>query len=159
MKIKMMLPLTAAGLFAASAASAQVAASFDNLVDQVLSETSSDFISASVNLAGIDGSIDITGGAAAQAGDTASNSTTTTTSNIDGTVSNAIDNSTLLETSGGGSATSDAANAINNTVSTATASTTSTITTASSSATGAVTQSFGDVSSVAAGAINDSTST
>jgi hypothetical protein len=159
MKIKMILPLTAAGLFAASAASAQVAASFDNLVDQVLGATDTDFISASVNLAAINGSIDITAGSDNTPGDTASDSSTSSTSSIDETVSNAIDNSTLLETSDATGSTSDAVNAIDNSVTNAITNTTDSTTEASSEAFAAVTQNFGDVSSVAAGAINDSTAT
>jgi len=159
MKIKMMLPLTMAGLFAASAASAQVAASFDNLVDQVLGATDTDFISASVNLSDINGSIDITGGSDNAPGDTASDTSNSSTSNIDNTVSNAIDNSTLNEISDATGSSSDAVNAIDNTVTTATTATTDSTTEATSAAFASVTQNFGEVSSVAAGAINDSTGT
>ena len=61
-----------------TAASAQVAASFDGLVEDVLSEANAAFFSSAINVADIDASVDITAGVEAVAGSISGSFTTST---------------------------------------------------------------------------------
>lgn len=70
-----------------TAASAQVAASFDGLVDGVLAETNAAFFSSAVNVSDIDASVSITAGlgtVAGSASESVTESTDNATSDIDG---------------------------------------------------------------------------
>lgn len=131
-KTKFLAATAMAAVFAIPA-SAQVADSFDNLVDTVLDETNASFFSGAVNTAVVDGSVNITAGVEAAAGTTDLIVSTATTNIQDDSISSDeggfADVSTEIEES----------------------------TVAFASTTNEITQEFGDVSSVAAGAISDST--
>jgi hypothetical protein len=147
MKIKMILPLTMAGMFAATTVSAQtVIDSFDNMVDQILGtvdgvNTDAAFLSSAVNIEEVTGSIDISSSA----------SNTPGSSIVEGeSLEITIDNlsATSLEPGGIlglGINSIDGSGSFTDT----TGGTTDTF--------AAVTQSFGDLTTVAAGAINDGT--
>jgi len=57
---KLLLSTAAIGIIAASGASAQVLASFDNIVDEIMQESDVNFIGAALNDADINGNINIT---------------------------------------------------------------------------------------------------
>ena len=60
MKLKVLFPLVAAGIMASSTGSAQIADSFDNLVDQVLTfPNAANFFVGAVNVGDVDAAVDI----------------------------------------------------------------------------------------------------
>lgn len=131
-KTKFLAATAMAALFAIPA-SAQVANSFDDLVETVLGGTNAAFFSGAVNTAAIDGSVNITAGVDAVAG-TTNASISSLTSTINETSEAAADGAnTELDVS---------VDALNAEIATTT---------------NEITQNFGAVSSVAAGAISDST--
>lgn len=139
--------ITAAILAAtlASPSVAQVAASFDGLVDDVLEGTNAAFFSAAINTAAIDGSVNIVAGSVVPAGELVIQQANTVSENAVGSFSlNTSVSDSLLSTStiaDGSFDFSDVNETVDRTMVTVEA----------------VNQNFGDVSTVAAGAISDST--
>jgi hypothetical protein len=165
MKLKALFPIVAAGVMASSAASAQVSVSFDNIVDQVLTDDNGgNLFSGAVNLAGVDASVDISVNVSAL------NSTSSSSSGGEGSFSETIDLTDTLtdvsasSSSGGGTGANDvfglgasdvSGSATFTDLQTSISSFTSNSTSASSSTLSTVVSNFGAVTVIAAGAVND----
>lgn len=167
MKHTSMITMAVVGAFAASTASAQVAASFNGLADDVLEDKNAAFFSGAVNTEEINGSVNIVAGSVAAPGSSSASESANEAGNfaadIDLSVFDTASSTVFDEQSGTGGAFNDTVEASQTTTATLTgaaSAATSAASAASSSTTvNSIQQNFGDVSSVAAGAINDSTKT
>ena len=172
MKTTNMITVAILSAVMASPSVAQVAASFDNLVDDAFVGIDTTFFSGAVNSATIDGSIVLNGGAALQGGSlaTASNGSLTESVNVaaneaaNAAANEAADIAVNINAAGlpgglviaGDAAASAASSSASSSAFSAAASSVSTEAESATLIVGAVQQNFGEVSTVAAGAINDS---
>ena len=163
MKLKVLFPLVAAGVMASSAGSAQVATSFDSIVDEVLTgDNVANFFVGAVNTSFVSASVDISVNVSAL------NSTSSNLSSVTSTENSLYDDTetfTDVSASGGGGTLggnvfglgagdvsgsaefADLASSISTTA--------NSVTSSASVSLSEVVSNFGEVSTVAAGAVND----
>lgn len=168
MKLKVLFPLVAAGVMASSAGSAQVAASFDNLVDQVLpGDNMANFFVGAFNTNFVSAGVDIS--VSVSALNSTSNSASSETETFN-TLVDLTDTLTNVSASGGpggsggnvfdlgaaGQSFADiSGSATFADLTSSVSSTTNSVSESSAANLSEVVSNFGEVSTVAAGAVND----